>query len=86
MHAALDARLPLIFLSPNSLTPWSKPGGPFIEACSRGDLLILAPWSDRTATQDLTRAECITLNGMTKTLCQNKILPTLEKVVSLPSS
>ena len=71
MRAALDANLPLIFLSPNSLTPLSKPGGPFIEACTRGDLLILAPWPDRTATQDLTRAECLTLNSMTETICQN---------------
>lgn len=69
MRAALDANLPLIFLSPNSLTPLSKPGGPFIEACTRGDLLILAPWPDRTATQDLTRAECLTLNSMTERIC-----------------
>lgn len=69
MRAALDASLPLIFLSPNSLTPLSKPGGPFIEACTRGDLLILAPWPDRTATQDLTRAECLTLNSMTEKIC-----------------
>lgn len=69
MRAALDANLPLIFLSPNSLTPLSKPGGPFIEACTRGDLLILAPWPDRTATQDLTRAECLTLNSMTEKIC-----------------
>ncbi len=69
MHAALDARLPLIFLSPKSLTPLSKPGGPFIEACSRGDLLILAPWPDRSATQDLTRAECLTMNSMTEKIC-----------------
>ena len=69
MRAALDACLPLIFLSPNSITPLSKPGGPFIEACSRGDLLILAPWPDRTATQDLTRAECLALNDMAKKIC-----------------
>lgn len=69
MRAALDARLPLIFLSPNSLTPLSKPGGTFIEACSRGDLLILAPWPDRTATQDLTRVECLALNDMAKKIC-----------------
>ena len=69
MRAALDARLPLIFLSSNSITPLSKPGGPFIEACSRGDLLILAPWPDRTATQDLTRAECLALNDMAKKIC-----------------
>lgn len=69
MRAALDANLPLIFLSPNSLTPLSKPGGPYIEACTRGDLLILALWPDRTATQDLTRAECLTMNSMTEKIC-----------------
>lgn len=69
MRAALDGNMPLIFLSPNSLTPLSKPGGPFIEACSRGDLLILAPWQDRPSTKDLTRQECLTLNNMTETIC-----------------
>ena len=69
MRAAMDASLPLIFLSPNSLTPLSKPGGLFIEACTRGDLLILAPWPDRSATQDLTRAECLAMNSMTEKIC-----------------
>ena len=66
MHAAMEARLPLIFLSANSFTPFTKPGGTFTEACSRGDLLILAPWSDRTTTQPLTRSECLALNAMTE--------------------
>lgn len=70
MRAALEARLPLIFLSPNSITPFTKPGGEYIEACSRGDLLILAPWPDRSATQPLTRPECLTLNKMTETICE----------------
>ena len=70
MRAALDAHLPLIFLSANSFTPYTKPGGPFIEACSRGDLLILAPWSRRTTTQTLTRQECLALNQMTETICK----------------
>lgn len=70
MRAALDAQLPLIFLSPNNITPFTKPGGSFIEACSRGDLLILAPWPDRSATIALTRQECLTLNKMTETICE----------------
>ena len=60
MRAAMEANLPLIFLSPNNITPFTKPGGSFIEACSRGDLLILAPWPDRSATQLLSRQECLT--------------------------
>ena len=70
MRAALNAHLPLIFLSANSFTPFTKPGGEYTEACSRGDLLILAPWSDRTTTQPLTRAECLSLNKMTETICK----------------
>ena len=72
MRAALEAHLPLIFLSPMSFTPFTKPGGEFIEACSRGELLILAPWENRTTTQRLTRQECLQLNEMTKTLCENE--------------
>lgn len=72
MRAALDARLPLIFLSPMSFTPFTKPGGEFIDACSRGDLLILAPWENRTATQRLTRQECLSLNRMAKILCESQ--------------
>ena len=70
MRAALDAHLPLVFLSSMSFSPFTKPGGEFIEACSRGDLLILSPWENRTPTQRLTRVECLTLNEMTKNLCE----------------
>ena len=70
MRAALDAHLPLIFLSPMSFSAFTKPGGEFIEACSRGDLLILAPWENRTPTQRLTRQDCLTLNDMAKSLCE----------------
>lgn len=66
MRAALEAHLPLIFLSANSFTPFTKPGGTFTEACSQGNLLILSPWGDRTSTQSITRAECLALNAMTK--------------------
>lgn len=70
MRAALDAHLPLIFLSAMSFSPFTKPGGDFIEACSRGDLLILAPWDNRAVTQHLTRQECMILNDMAKSLCE----------------
>ena len=70
MRAALEAQQPIIFLSANSFTPFTKPGGTFTEACSRGDLLILAPWGDRTTTQPLTRAECLALNAMSKKITE----------------
>ena len=73
MRSALENHLPLIFLSPVTFTPFTKPGGEFIEACSRGKLLILASWENRTATQRLTRQECLNLNDMTKTLCECEV-------------
>lgn len=72
MRAALDAGLPLIFLSPNSFTPYTKPGGEYIEACGQGRLLILAPWEHRSPTQHLTRAECLTLNTMALAICDTE--------------
>lgn len=66
MRAALDAHKPLIFLSANSFTPYTKPGGTMTEACSRGNLLILAPWEGRSTTKAITRNECLALNGMTE--------------------
>ena len=72
MRAAMDAHSPLIFLSSMSFTPFTKPGGGFIEACSRGDLLILAPWENRTPIQRLTRQDCLILNDMAKSLCENE--------------
>lgn len=69
MRAALEARMPLIFLSPNSFTPFTKPGGEYIEACSRGDFLILAPWPERRNTKAITREECLMLNRMAKEIC-----------------
>ncbi len=73
MRAALDAHLPLIFLSPMSFTPFTKPGGEFIEACSQGNLLILAPWENRSTTQTLTRQECLALNQMTRAICEMSV-------------
>ena len=43
MRAAFDAGLPVIFLQENGFTDLAKPGGTRMEACARGQLLILAP-------------------------------------------
>lgn len=70
MRAALDAHRPLIFISPMTFTPFTKLGGEFIEACSQGHLLILAPWENRSTAQALTRRECLDLNEMTRHICE----------------
>ncbi len=71
MRAAMNAHFPLIFLSPMSFSSFTKPGGEFIDACSRGHLLILAPWENRPTTQRLSRQECLALNLMAKSLCED---------------
>ncbi|MBQ6964777.1 MAG: hypothetical protein IJP82_03690 [Bacteroidaceae bacterium] len=70
MRAALDARLPLIFLTPWGFNTFSKPGHQYFQACSEGRFLILAPWEHQNQRIPLTREMCLTLNGMTQTICK----------------
>ena len=44
VDAALDARLPLILLQKEPITPYWKPSQRCFYACAAGHLLILAPW------------------------------------------
>lgn len=70
MRAALDAHLPLIFLSPWGFNAFSKPGHQYFSACAEGRLLILAPWEHQNQRIPLTREMCLALNGMTKNICE----------------
>ena len=69
MRAALDAHLPLIFLTPWGFNTFSKPGHQYFQACAEGRLLILAPWEHQNQRIPLTREMCMALNGMTKIIC-----------------
>ena len=44
MRAAFEQGFPLIYLQENGFTDLAKPGGARMDACARGQLLILAPW------------------------------------------
>ncbi len=70
MRAALDARLPLIFLTPWGFNAFSRPGHQYYEACAEGRFLILAPWPHENQRLPLTRSMCLALNAMTATICQ----------------
>ena len=70
MRAVLDARLPLIFLTPWGFNSFSKPGHQYYEACAEGRFLILAPWPHQNKRINLTRAMCLELNAMTKEICE----------------
>ena len=70
MRTLLNAHHPLIFLEENGLTPYTKPGGEFFEACSRGELLILAPWEHHNERLFITRDKCLMLNKLTRMICE----------------
>lgn len=69
MRALLNAHYPLIYLEENGLTPYTKPGGEFFEACNRGHLLILAPWEHHNEHILITRDKCLALNAMARAIC-----------------
>ena len=70
MRAAFDEGLPLIFLQENGFTDLAKPGGKRMEACSRGKLLILAPWEHHNEHVTISRGQCLNLNEMARMICE----------------
>ena len=69
MRAVLNARLPLIFLTPWGFNEFSRPGHQYYEACAEGRFLILAPWPHENQRLPLTRQMCLALNSMTTEIC-----------------
>ena len=69
MDAALEARLPLVFLSPRGFNEYSRPGHRYYEACAEGRFLILAPWPYQNRETPLTRQMCLELNAMAREIC-----------------
>lgn len=70
MEAALQAHLPLIFLTPWGFNDYSKPGHRYYDACAEGRLLILAPWPHENQRRPLTREMCLSLNVMAEGICR----------------
>ena len=71
MRAAFDAGFPLIFLQENGFTDLAKPSGARMEACSRGQLLILAPWEHHNEKTTIKRDQCLTLNEIARHICDS---------------
>ena len=72
MRAAFEERLPLIYLQENGFTDLAKPDGKRMEACARGQLLILAPWEHHNEKMTIKRGQCLKLNEMAKAICEGK--------------
>ena len=70
MRAAFNEGLPLIILQENGFTDLAKPGGQRMEACSRGQLLILAPWEHHNERLTIRRDQCLALNNMARMICE----------------
>ena len=72
MRAAFEEGLPLIYLQENGFTDLARPGGKRMEACARGQLLILAPWEHHNEKITIKRGQCLELNEMARTICDGK--------------
>ena len=70
MRAVFDEGLPVIYLQENGFTDLAKPGGKRMEACARGQLLILAPWEHHNEKITIKRGQCLQLNDMAKAICE----------------
>lgn len=70
MRAAFEEGLPLIYLQENGFTDLAKPGGKRMEACARGQLLILAPWEHHNEKTTIRRGQCLELNEMARAICE----------------
>ncbi len=69
MRAAFDEGLPLIVLHENGFADLAKPGGRRMEACARGQMLLLAPWAHHNERLDIRRHQCLALNDMARSIC-----------------
>lgn len=72
MRAAFEEGLPLIYLQENGFTDLAKPGGMRMEACARGQLLILAPWEHHNEKMVIKRGQCLELNEMARVICEGR--------------
>ena len=70
MRAAFDEGLPLIFLQENGFADLAKPGGARMDACARGQLLILAPWEHHNEQFSISRNQCLQLNEIARQICE----------------
>ena len=72
MRAAFEEGLPLIYLQENGFTDLAKPGGKRMEACAKGQLLILAPWEHHNEKMTIRRGQCLELNEMARLICEER--------------
>ena len=55
----------------NGFTDLAKPGGMRMDACARGQLLILAPWEHHNEKILIKRGQCLELNEIARAICED---------------
>ena len=83
MRAAFEHGYPLIYLQENGFTDLARPGGQRMEACARGQLLILAPWEHHNERLTINRNQCLTLNDMARMICEQTVKESYDKASNL---
>lgn len=72
MRAAFEAGVKEIVLLENGFSPMWKPGGAQFDACSRGQLLFIAPWPYHSERKTITRSQCLQLNELARVIAAIK--------------
>lgn len=71
VHAAIEQGMPLVLLRENGFAEYEKPHGRYFEACANGTLLLLSPWEYHTDRRTISRSQCLSLNEMARTNCDD---------------
>ena len=70
--ACMATGVPLIVLLLNGFPPFFKPQPRYLEACSAGRLLMLAPYPYQNERLTDMRSRCLHLNELAATICQQQ--------------
>ena len=73
MRAAFNEGFPLIYIEENGFTDFAKPGGRRMEACAKGQLLIIAPWEHHNEKIIISRGQCLELNDIARRICEGEM-------------
>ena len=71
VHAVIEQGMPLILLRENGFAEYEKPHGRYFEACANGTLLLLSSWEYHTDRRTISRSQCLSLNEMARTNCDD---------------
>lgn len=71
MEVLLQEKHPFVLLVDNGFRDYYKPADALFDACAEGRLLILSPWPYDEGKRQISRSECVALNGMAENICNS---------------